>query len=68
MFSEKKKCCLTCTYWNGSRKTVFQGKEAACNISRDTGNCSNKSSIKQGKAMSAGDSGCIKYEKWNQLK
>jgi len=68
MFSTKGKCCLTCTYWNGSRKTLFQGKEAACNISRDTGNCSNKSSIKQGKAMSAGDSGCIKYEKWNQLK
>ncbi len=68
MFSEKKKCCLTCEYWSGSRKTQFQGKEAACNMSRDTGTCSNKASLKRGKAMPAGDAGCNKYEKWSDLK
>ena len=39
MYTEKINCCLCCDKWDGQRKTMFQGKEAACASSRDTGKC-----------------------------
>lgn len=68
MFSTKDKCCLTCENWNGARKAMFQGKEAACNRSSNTGKCENRSCIKYGKEIKADYSGCNKYSMWKEMK
>ena len=68
MFSSKEKCCLTCANWSGVRKTLFQGKEAGCNSSRDTGKCGNRACLKFGKEIKSDYSGCNKYEKWKEIK
>ena len=68
MFSENNNCCLCCSAWSGQRKTMFQGKEAACATSRDTGKCTNRSCIKYGKTVEASNRNCRSFDKWNALK
>ena len=68
MYTEKVNCCLCCDEWDGQRKTMFQGKEAACTSSRDTGKCTNRSCIKYGKLIEASNRNCRNFVKWMELK
>ena len=68
MYTGKINCCLCCDKWDGQRKTMFQGKEAACASSRDTGKCMNRSCIKYGKQIEASNRNCRNFVKWMELK
>jgi hypothetical protein len=63
-----KKCCATCNCWNGPRELINSGKSIRCKNSGDAGNCINENSSYIHKETKADNNGCIKYEKWNQLK
>lgn len=65
------KKCVTCEFWNGARDASPTGREVKYKLSPtdgDTGICGNGSSIKKGKPVRGGDSGCTKWTKWSSLK
>ena len=65
------KQCVTCEYWGGVRAASPTWREVRYRIRMsdgDTGLCGNKSSIKKGRSVRGGDSGCIRWVKWSRLK
>ena len=65
------KKCVTCEFWSGTRAASPTGREVKYKIRAadgDVGICDNKSSIKKGRPVRGGDTGCTKWVKWNRLK
>ena len=64
------KKCVTCEFWGGTRAASPTGREVKYKIKAadgDVGICDN-SSIKKGRPVRGGDTGCTKWVKWNRLK
>ena len=65
------KKCVTCEYWGGTRAASPTGREVKYKIritDGDAGVCGNRSSVKRGKPVRGGDTGCTRWGKWNPLK
>lgn len=65
------KKCVTCEFWSGARAASTTGREVKYKLrpsDGDTGICGNKTSVKKGKPVRGGDSGCTKWVKWSILK
>lgn len=67
-FITNKKGCATCNCWSGPRELINSGKSIRCKNPGDVGICTNQNSSYIQKETKADNNGCLKYEKWIQLK
>ncbi|NLD87535.1 MAG: hypothetical protein GX633_04680 [Clostridiales bacterium] len=65
------KKCVTCEFWGGARAASPTGREVKYKLGpadSDVGICGCPSSIKKGRPVRGGDTGCNKWARWSRLR
>lgn len=59
-----RKACGTCEYWCGAREADSFGSHVRCKTDTDEGLCQARQSPRKNKEVKAGQTACVKWEKW----